>query len=136
MTLKKTLKHGLKHLQNIIKKMNSEITSMIKMKPKDAIKLDLVELNVKEIQEKDVLPEDGLYRYLYQPGELEGGQQRRATDMIWSWNTFRLDKIIQDEGERVLYYLRDGPKRSFVREELMLIPEETQLPPDYVQEWS
>ena len=74
--------------------------------------------------------------YLYQPGELEGGQQRRATDMIWSWNTFRLDKIIQDEGERVLYYIRDGPKRSFVREELMLIPEETQLPPDYVQEWS
>ena len=56
--------------------------------------------------------------------------------MIWSWNTFRLDKIIQDEGQRVLYYLRDGPKRSFVREELMLIPEETQLPPDYVQEWS
>ena len=32
--------------------------------------------------------------------------------------------------------LRDGPKRSFVREELMLIPEETQLPPDYVQGWS
>ena len=67
---------------------------------------------------------------------LEGGQQRRATDMIWSWNTFRLDRIIQDEGQRVLYYLRDGPKRSFVREELMLIPEETQLPPDYAQNWS
>ena len=107
--------------------MNSEITAMIKMKPKDAIKLDYIELKVKEIQEKDVLPEDGLYRYLYQPGELEGGQQRRAIDMIWSWNTFRLDKIIQDEGERVLYYLRDDPKRSFVREEMMLIPEETQL---------
>ena len=133
---KKDSKIWVKHLQNIIKKMNSEITAMIKMKPKDAIKLDHVELKVKEIQEKDVLPEDGLYRYLYQPGELEGGQQRRATDMIWSWNTFRLDKIIQDKGKRVLYYLRDGPKRSFVREELMLIPEETQLPPDYVQGWS
>ena len=133
---KKDSKTWVKHLQNIIKKMNSEITAMIKMKPKDAIKLDYVELKVKEIQEKDVLPEDGLYRYLYQPGELEGGQQRRATDMIWSWNTFRLDGIIQDDGERVLYYLRDGPKRSFVREELILIPEETQLPPDYVQEWS
>ena len=133
---KKDSKIWVKHLQNIIKKMNSEITAMIKIKPKDAIKLDHVELKVKEIQENDVLPEDGLYRYLYQAGELEGGQQRRATDMIWSWNTFRLDKIIQDKGERVLYYLRDGPKRSFVREELMLIPEETQLPPDYVQGWS
>ena len=133
---KKDSKIWVKDLQNIFKKMNSEITAMIKMKPKDAIKLDHVELKVKEIHENDVLPEDGLYRYLYQPGELEGGQQRRATDMIWSWNTFRLDRIIQDEGQRVLYYLRDGPKRSFVREELMLIPEETQLPPDYVQNWS
>ena len=133
---KKDSKTWVKHLQNIIKKMNNEITAMIKMKPKDAIKLDHVELKVKEIHENDVLPEDGLYRYLYQPGELEGGQQRRATDMIWSWNTFRLDEIIQDKGERVLYYLRDGPKRSFVREELMLIPEETQLPPGYVQSWS
>ena len=133
---KKDSKIWVKDLQNIFEEMNSEITRMIKMKPKDAIKLDYVELKVKEVDEKDVLPEDGLYRYLYQPGELEGGQQRRATDMIWSWNTFRLDRIIQDEGERVLYYLRDGPKRSFVREELMLIPEETQLPPDYVQNWS
>ena len=133
---KKHSKTWARHLQNIIRKMNNEITAMIKMKPKDAIKLNYVKLKVKEIHENDVLPEDGLYRYLYQPGELEGGQQRRATDMIWSWNTFRLDKIIQDKGQRVLYYLRDGPKRSFVREELMLIPEETQLPPDYVQEWS
>ena len=133
---KKDSKTWVKHLQNIIKKMNSEITAMIKMKPKDAIKLDYVELKVKEIHENDVLPEDGLYRYFYQPGELEGGQQRRAIDMVWSWNTFRLDEIIQNKGERVLYYLRDGPKRSFVREELMLIPEETQLPPDYVQGWS
>ena len=116
--------------------MNSEITAMIKMKPKDAIKLDYVDLKVGEIQEKDVLPEDGLYRYLYQPGEAHGDQQRRATDMVWSWNTFRIDKIIQDKGQRVLYYLNDGPKRSFVREELMLVPEATQLPPDYVQGWS
>ena len=53
----------------------------------------------------------GLYRYLYQPGELEGGQQRRATDMIWSWNTFRLDKIIQDKGERVLILFKGWPKK-------------------------
>ena len=130
---KKDSKTWVKHLQNIIKKMNNEVTAMIKMKPKDAIKLDEVELKEKEIQKEDVLPEDGLYRYLYQP-ELEGGQQRRATDMVWSWNTFRLDEIVQNKGERVLYYLRDGPKRSFVREELMWIPQETQLPPDYVQD--
>ena len=36
-------KTWVKHLQNIIKKMNSEITAMIKMKPKDAVKIDHVE---------------------------------------------------------------------------------------------
>ena len=42
-----------------------------------------------------------------------------------------------------MYYLRgpgtphgrDGPERVFVSEELMLIPEDTELPPDYDQEW-
>ena len=31
--------------------------------------------------------------------------------------------------------LRDGPEKAFASEELMLIPEDTELPPDYVQEW-
>ena len=43
-----------------------------------------------------------------------------------------------------MYYLRgagppggllDGPEKAFVSEELMLIPEDTELPPDYIQEW-
>ena len=35
----------------------------------------------------------------------------------------------------MMYYLADGPERAFVSEEFMLIPEDTELPPDYVQEW-
>ena len=35
----------------------------------------------------------------------------------------------------MMYYLADGPEQAFVSEELMLIPEDTELPPDYVQEW-
>ena len=38
-------------------------------------------------------------------------------------------------GNRVMYYLSDGPERAFVSEESMLIPEDTELPPDYVQAW-
>ena len=30
-----------------------------------------------------------------------------------------------------MYYLADGPERAFVSEELMLIPGDTELPPDY-----
>ena len=37
---------------------------------------------------------------------------------------------MEDAGSQVMYYLSDGPERAFVSEELMLIPEDTGLPPD------
>ena len=42
---------------------------------------------------------------------------------------------MESPGNRVMYYLADGPERAFVSEKLMLIPEDTELPPDYIQEW-
>ena len=42
---------------------------------------------------------------------------------------------MENPGNRVMYYLKDGPELAFVSEELMLIPEDAELPPDYVQEW-
>ena len=109
---------------------------MIGMTPNKAIKLDVVKLvKTEKYPKEDLLPTDGLYRYLYQPGEQHGDQRRRVTDFNWSKQTYRLDKIIEDSGNRVLYFLTDGPDRSFVREELMIISENTQLPPDYVQKW-
>ena len=54
---------------------------------------------------------------------------------IWSKKTYRLREIVEDLGNRVMYYLKDGPERAFVPEELMLIPEDTELPRDYVQNW-
>ena len=114
--------------------MNNTVLSMIGMKPKDAIKLDTIPLD-KKYPEEIVLPENGLYRYLYQPVEQHGDQKRQATDFIWSKNTYRLDRIVQEPGNRVLYYLQDGPDRAFVREELMHISEDTQVPPDWVSEW-
>ena len=62
-------------------------------------------------------------------------KKRRATDFIWSKSTYRLDRIVQEPGNRVLYYLQDGPDSVFVPEELMQISEETQVPPDWVSEW-
>ena len=76
-----------------------------------------------------------MYRYLYQPGEKHGDQKRQATDLTWSKKTYRLDRIVQDPGNHVLYYLQDGPDRAFVREELMHISEDTRVPPDWVSEW-
>ena len=63
---------------------------MIRMKPKDAIKLNEVPLVAREsYPPEEVLPEDGLYRYLLQPEEEHDDQQRRATDMIWSKASYR-----------------------------------------------
>ena len=84
---------------------------------------------------EEVLPEDGLYRYLLQPSEEHDEKRCRATDRIWSKGTYRLREIVENPGNRVMYYLKDGPERAFVSEELMLYSEDTELPPDYVQEW-
>ena len=81
------------------------------------------------------MTEDGLYRYLLQPSEEHDDQRHIATDRVWSKGTYRLKKVVEDSGNHAMYYLSDGPERAFVSEELMLIPEDTELPPDYVQEW-
>ena len=109
---------------------------MIGMKPKDAIKLKEVPLVAQEsYPPEEVLPEDGLYQYLLQPHEEHDDQRCRATDRIWSKASYRLREIAENSGNHVMYYLADGPERAFVSEELMLIPEDTELPPDYVQKW-
>ena len=97
------------------------------MKSKDAIKLDTVSLD-KTYPKETVLPEDGLYRYFYQPGEQHGDQKWRAIDLIWSKNTYRIDQIVQDPGNSVLCYLQNRPVRAFLGEELMHVFEDTQVP--------
>ena len=43
---------------------------------------------------------------------------------------------MENPGNCVMYYyLADRPERALVSEKLMLIPEDTELPPDYVQTW-
>ena len=125
-----------KHLYRLVDELNNTETEMIGMKPKDAIKLKKVALVAREsYPPEDLLPEDGLYRYLLQPSEEHDEQRCRATDRIWSKASYRLRGITENPGNRVMYYLADRPERAFVSEELMLIPEDTELPPDYVQEW-
>ena len=84
----KDSKIWVKYLNRVVRNFNSEKTQMLGMAPTKALKHDNVELKIKSFPREKVAPEDRFYRYLYQPGELEGGQKRRATDMIWSWDTF------------------------------------------------
>ena len=83
----------VENLNKIVNKMNNTVSPMIGMKSKNAVKLDIVPLD-KTYPEETVLPKDGLYRYLYKPGKQYGDQKIRATDLIWSKNTYRLDRIV------------------------------------------
>ena len=64
-------------------------------------------------------------RYLYQPGELEGGGRRRATDPIWSVDIHKIDYPIITQGIRVYYLKAPVPKTGFVKEELLIVPADT-----------
>ena len=138
----------VKHLYGLVDELNDTSTEMTGMKPKDAIVLDQFPLVKREAYPpEDTLPDNGLYQYLLQSGEEHNDCRCRATDRIWSNGTYRLREIMENPGNQVMHYLADGstgprtplgshgPDRAFVSEELMLIPEDTELPPNYVQEW-
>ena len=105
----------VKHLYGLVDELNNTETEMIGMKPKDAIKLKEAPLVSQEsYPPEEILPEDGLYRYLLQSREEHDDQQRRVTDRIWSKRTYRLREIIENPGNCVMYYLRDRLERTFV----------------------
>ena len=90
---------------------------------------------------ENLLPHDGLYRYLLPPGrEFIKNQSKRAVDQIWRFTdqfndtTCRMRKVINEVGSRVVNFWQDGPERAFVKEELMLILEVIENPPDYILE--
>ena len=73
----------IKNLNEVVNKMNNAKSLMIDMKPIHTIKSDTILVD-KTYPEETVLPEDGLCRYLYQPGEKDGDQKRWETDFIGS----------------------------------------------------
>ena len=121
--------------------LNGEVTRLTGKRPSEAIRAKSVSGEPSStvpgrpvgLQEQK-LPSGVGVRYLYQPGELEGGR-RRATDPVWSLQVYRLGRSVTKPDEPVLYYLDSagqGPSRGFVREELLVVPPDTQLPPDGV----
>ena len=71
----------VKNLNKTVSKVNNTVSSMIGMKPKDAIKLGTVTLD-KIYPKETVLPKDGFYGYLYQPGEQHGDQKKTGNRLF------------------------------------------------------
>ena len=125
----------VKRLPEVVLAWNNEVTSLIGKKPAVAIKEKAVvsKPSTKYLrpvgQKEKKLPSLVNVRYLYQPGELEGGV-KRATDPIWSLKVYSIERSFTKPNQPVRYYLHDGPKRGFVHEELLVIPPNTELPPE------
>jgi hypothetical protein len=69
-------------------------------------------------------------RHLYAPGEAEGDSRIRATDPVWSIDTYEIKIIVKMNPP--VYYLREtptskrsAPQRAFVKEELQIVPPNT-----------
>ena len=133
----------VKRLPQVLKAMNSEPTRLIGKEPSGAIELDKVQVKGEGYKrpvglDEVRLPPGVLVRYLYAPGEGEGGDRYRATDPIWSLGIYYLIRSVVTSDQPVLYYLSKGaleqsaPKRGFVREELQVVPVDTELPPKNV----
>ena len=124
----------VKRLPDVVGALNNEVTSLIGKKLAVAIKEKAVYSKPSTKYNRPVglaekkLPPLINVRYLYQPGELEGGT-KRATDPVWSLKVYQVVENRTKPNEPVVYYLSDGPKRGFVREELLVVPPNTQLPP-------
>jgi hypothetical protein len=128
----------VKRLPAVLKGINSGVKRITGKSAAEAVKL--TEVPEKHVNYKrpvglkeEKLPAGVKVRYLYQNGELEGGEQQRATDPIWSMDVYDIVKTLVSENQPVLYYLSKGaPRRNFVREELQVVPKDTELPPKHV----
>jgi hypothetical protein len=113
----------VKRLPMVIKAMNNEGH----VKPADSIKLKTIPSPQAPVA-TTLKPSDNLFtkqvRYLYQPGEAENDERRRATDPIWSVSVHNVKKIVP--GNPPIYYLYEpAPQRAFVKEELQIVPGDT-----------
>lgn len=131
----------VKNLPIIVEDLNNSVTRKINLSPAVAIKKKRVCAKPSMLRggpigfDEKKLPYDARVRYLLEPSDLEGGR-RRAGDMNWSPKIYYIHVSLAQKNQPVLYWLNDDdgkdPERSFVREELLVIPDDTDLPPPWV----
>jgi len=141
----------IKNLPIVVEYINNSITCQLGLSP-------TVVIEKEEVLAKPSYPQDGpigfdeekltgdtLVRYLLYPSDLEG-RKRCAGDLNWSLHIYYIHESLMQKNQPVLYWLEEvpfglidndnymlkRPERSFVVEELMVIPFDTELPPQWV----
>ena len=83
-------------LPDVINSLNKESTRLTGKTHLEAIKLPEVKhLSSSKSRPESLLPRGVKVRYLYQPGELEGGERRRATDPIWFLDFYEIRQVFK-----------------------------------------
>ena len=82
--------------------------------------------------ERPILGDNVQVRYLYAGGALEGGS-KRATHPVWSLSTHNIRNMVRKTDSPSMYYLLGAPARGFVREKLLVVPADTELPPQRIR---
>ncbi len=141
----------VKNLSIVVKDINNSITCQLGISPVEALEKNMVIAKPSYPRDgpigfdEEKLSGDMLVRYLLYPSDLEGGR-RRAGDLNWSPHIYHICQSMVQKNQPVLYWLEEvpfglvdyddytvkRPERSFVKEELMIIPFDTELPPQWV----
>ena len=108
---------------SVVSALNGEVTRLTGKKPAEATKEKAVYSKTCDFlpqtcrDERKTAPLCGGWSHLYKPDELEGERK-----------VYHIEKPITKPNEPILYYLYNGHKRGFVREELLVVPANTELP--------
>jgi transposase InsO family protein len=130
-----------KRLAPIVESLNNEVSRSINQKPVDAIKkkevIPVIPTDSHSFPELPGFPApeiltDEYVRFMYSPGELEKDTRRRATDPTFSLDVHKIKSRFYSDDNKDYYFLSQefnpkAPTRSFVRAELLAIPEDTEI---------
>lgn len=122
---------SIENLKCIVNRINS-ITSMMGMKPKDTTKLKNFKLH-KSQPKKNVLLPDGLCRCIDQLSEQQGNMETKKNGLLTlSRVGVHADQTKKQKRQGIAFCTtcKNGLDRTLVRQELMQIPEDTQVPPE------
>src|SRR5271168_3692561 len=124
--LSKRSRAWVKNLPIIINDLNNSVTHLFGITPNEAIKKKFVYAKALKPRygpmgyDEVRLTYNDPVLYLLKPGKLEGGR-KRSTDCNWSPQIYYIKESLVQKNQPVLYWIEDvdrnGPKRSFVREE-------------------
>ena len=111
----------VERLPAVLKSMNNEVTRLTGKEPQEVLKSKRIcSINAPKYKYNRPVGFDEVrlspfakLRYLFAPGEYEGGEKRRATDPVWSLEIFELSHSKVSPDQPVMYYYVWRTKKIF-----------------------